>query len=101
MKQLKDNFEEATYEDFVKQIDDFQNNYIPKMLQDFEDKGYYIDTCAYVLSATVGALLKVANDGLLKRECIKSIEEETKDIKEMSSKIDIENIEKSMKKQNK
>ena len=101
MIQLKDNFEEATYEDFVKQIDDFQNNYIPKMLQDFEDKGYYIDTCAYVLSATVGALLKVANDGLLKRECIKSIEEETKDIKEMSSKIDIENIEKSMKKQNK
>lgn len=101
MKQLKDNFEEATYEDFVKQIDDFQNNYIPKMLQDFEDKGYYIDTCAYVLSATVGALLKVANDGLLKRECIKSIEEETKDIKEMSSKINVENIEESMKKQNK
>lgn len=99
MKQLKDNFEEATYEDFVNQIDDFQKNYVPKMLQDFEDKGYYVDTCAYVLSATVGALLKVADDGLLKRECINSIEEETKDIKEMSSKIDINNIENNIKKQ--
>lgn len=98
MKQLKNNFEEATYEDFVKQIDDFQKNYVPKMLQDFEDKGYYVDTCAYVLSATVGALLKVANDGLLKRECINSIKEETKDIEEMSSKINIDNIEDSIKK---
>ena len=91
MKQLKDNMEEVTYEDFVKQIDDFKNNYVPKMLQDFEDKGYYVDTCAYVLSATVGALLRVADDGLLKKECIKSIEEETKDIKEMNSRA--ENIE--------
>lgn len=93
MKQLKDNMEEVTYEDFVKQIDDFKNNYVPKMLQDFEDKGYYVDTCAYVLSATVGALLRVADDGLLKKECIKSIEEETKDIKEMNSRAeDIEEI---------
>ena len=98
MKQLKDNIEEVTYEDFIKQIDDFKNNYVPKMLQDFEDKGYYVDTCAYVLSATVGALLKVADDELLKKECIKSIEEETKDIKEMKSKIP--NIEEAIKNKN-
>jgi hypothetical protein len=98
MKQLKDNMEEVTYEDFVKQIDDFKNNYVPKMLQDFEDKGYYVDTCAYVLSATVGALLRVADDGLLKKECIKSIEEETKDIKEMESRMpDIEEAIKNQK----
>ena len=93
MKQLKNNMEEVSYEDFVKQIDDFKNNYVPKMLQDFEDKGYYVDTCAYVLSATVGALLRVADDSLLKRECINSIEEETKNIPEMESEI-IDNIEK-------
>lgn len=98
MKQLRDNIEEVTYEDFIKQIDDFKNNYVPKMLQDFEDKGYYVDTCAYVLSATVGALLKVADDELLKKECIKSIEEETKDIKEMKSKIP--NIEEAIKNKN-
>ena len=98
MKQLKDNIEEVTYADFIKQIDDFKNNYVPKMLQDFEDKGYYVDTCAYVLSATVGALLKVADDELLKKECIKSIEEETKDIKEMKSKIP--NIEEAIKNKN-
>ena len=92
MDNLENKVDEVTFEEYMLQYKDFSKDFVPKMLNEMENRGYMLEVCVLGLSQVIEVMIDMYIEDKeinrnTKEQCIQVIKNGLTNIDEIKSEI--------------